>query len=224
MSIDRKLLPGRCRECARPNISDVHGKCELCLNLGFQEEILCDLNRCVQDEPGFECYAFQPTLKLLGASENHVDESDEAFTGPEQEKGLSELLDSDKIKYERALALQKLGRDPDGVYVQLKYHFAWNVSFRRSVFSPANDFIGFVNDTFLRCSELAGGFVDLLHLAPDHVHLYVESDGELSVEEMVHRIKRFSNNAILKEFPLLRDKLGGDIEIWEEAYFVETVS
>jgi hypothetical protein len=115
MSIDRKLLPARCQDCARPNTSDVHGKCELCLNLGFQEEILCDLNRCLQDEPGFECYAFQPTLKLLGASENHVDESDEAFSGPEQEKGLSELLDSDKIKYERALALQKLGRDPEGV-------------------------------------------------------------------------------------------------------------
>ena len=83
--------------------------------------------------------------------------------------------------------------------------------------------MNFVHDTFLVCSERVGGFVDLLYLAPDHVHLYVESDGELSVEEMVHKIKRFSNNAILKEFPSVRDKLGGNTEIWDEAYFVETI-
>ena len=224
MSIDRKLFPAICLDCARLNNSDAHGKCEFCFNLRFQEEILCDLNRRIQDNQGFECYAFQPGLKLVGASGRHVDESDDASSGPGREKGLSALLDSDKIKYERALALQRLDRDPDGVYIQLKYHFVWNVSFRRSVFSPVDDFIGFVNDTFLRCSEPAGGFVELLHLAQDHVHLYVESDGELSLEEMVHRIKRFSNNAILKEFPLIRDRLGGNIEIWDQAYFVETVS
>jgi len=224
MSIDRKLFPAICSDCAKSNKSDVHGKCAFCLNLRFQEEILCDLNRCIQERAEFICSAFQPALKLVGASGKHVDESDKASLAPDQEKALSKLLNSDKIKYERSLALQRLGRDPDGVYVQLKYHFTWNVSFRRPVFSPANDFIGFVNDAFLRCSEPAGGFVDLIHLAPDHVHLYVESDGELAVEEMVHRIKRFSNNAILREFPLARDKLGGDIGIWDQAYFVETVS
>ena len=224
MSIDRELLPERCRECAKLNTSDIHGKCSICFNLEFQEEILCDLNRRIQDEPEFECYAFQPALKLVGTSGKPMDESDEASPEPGQEKGLSELLDSDKIRYERALALQKLGRDPDGVYVQLKYHFVWNVSFRRSVFSPATEFMDFVNDTFLRCSEPAGGFVNLLYLAPDHVHLYVESDGELSLEETVHRIKRFSNNAISKEFPSVKNNLRGDIEIWDKAYFVETVS
>jgi len=65
--------------------------------------------------------------------------------------------------------------------------------------------------------------VNLLYLAPDHVHLHVESDGELSVEEMVHKIKRSSNNAIVEEFPSVKDKLGGGTEIWDEAYFVETI-
>jgi len=140
-----------------------------------------------------------------------------------KKKSYLRLFHSDKIKYERALALQKLGRDPDDVYVQLKYHLSWNVSLRRAVFSPVNDFIDFVHDIFLRCSELTGGFVDLLYLAPDHIHLYVESDGKLSIEEIIHRIKRFSNNAMLEKFPIIRDKLGGDTEIWDEAYFVETI-
>ncbi|MGA9177291.1 MAG: transposase, partial [Desulfobacterales bacterium] len=60
-------------------------------------------------------------------------------------------------------------------------------------------------------------------LASDHIHVYVESDGELSIEEIVHRIKQFSNEAILKKFPLIRDKLGNDTEIWDEAYFTETI-
>jgi REP element-mobilizing transposase RayT len=65
--------------------------------------------------------------------------------------------------------------------------------------------------------------MDLLCLAPDHVHLYVESDGELSVEEMVHKIKRFSNDVIVEEFSSVKGKLGGDTELWDEAYFVETI-
>jgi hypothetical protein len=39
-----------------------------------------------------------------------------------------------KIKYKKALALQKLERDSDGVYVELKYHFVWNIINRRPVF------------------------------------------------------------------------------------------
>jgi REP element-mobilizing transposase RayT len=65
--------------------------------------------------------------------------------------------------------------------------------------------------------------MDLLCLAPDHVHLYVESDGELSVEEIVHKIKRFSNDVIVEEFSSVKGKLGGDTELWDEAYFVETI-
>ncbi|MBW2573237.1 MAG: transposase [Deltaproteobacteria bacterium] len=189
----------------------------------FEESVLCDLNRCIQSRSNFECHAFQPILKLVGPSKNKVPRFDDNSTKEIKEKFFLDLLNSDKIRYERALALQELARDPDGVYMQLKYHFVWNVSFRRAVFSPANNFFDFVSDTFLRCSEPAGGFVDLLYLAPDHIHLYAESDGEISIEEIVHRIKLFSNKAILEKFPLIRNKLSGDTEIWDEAYFTETI-
>jgi len=160
----------------------------------------------------------------VSTSENATTEQHDAAPKLHKRKSYLRLLDTDKMKYERTLALQKLGRDPEGVYVQLKYHLAWNVIYRMPVFNPTSRFIDFVHDTFLKCSELAGGFVALLYLAPDHVHFYVESDGELSIDEMVHRIKRFSNNAIVEKFPSVRDKLGGDTEIWDEAYFMETVS
>lgn len=32
-----------------------------------------------------------------------------------------------------------------------------------------------------------------------------------------------STNAILEEFAVVKDKLGGDMDLWDGAYFVETV-
>jgi len=220
---DSNRLPPKCRECARSEVSHLHQKCHFCGELEFEELVLCDLNRCIQEEADFMCHAFQPILKLVSASENKNAEQHDASPKRLKEETHLKLFDSDKIKYERALALQRLGRDPDDVYVLLKYHLAWNVTQRMPVFNPINNFINFVHDTFLVCSERVGGFVGLLCLAPDHVHLYVESDGELSVEEVVHRIKRFSNNAILEEFSFVREEFIGDAKIWDEAYFVETI-
>ena len=53
--------------------------------------------------------------------------------------------------------------------------------------------------------------------------MYVESDGERSVEEMLFDIKKVSAKAILEEFPSLRDMLGEGVGVWDDAYFVETV-
>jgi len=216
-------LPVKCRECAKSKVSHFHRKCHFCRDLEFQELVLCDLNRDVQDMTDFQCYAFEPKLKLVSPPENREKRQLNRPSKRSKEEFYIRLLSSDKIKYERALALQKLGRDPEGIYVQLKYHLAWNVRHRMPVFNPINDFISFAHDTFLVCSEKVNGFVDLLYLAPDHMHLYIESDGEHSVEEMVHRIKRFSNNAILEKYSFLREKFIKDAEIWDEAYFVETV-
>lgn len=216
-------LPAKCRECAKSKVSRFHRKCHFCRDLKFQESVLCDLNRCIQDMTDFRCHAFEPILEMVSLSKDSVIGPPDRPSKRLQKKSDLRLFRSDKIEYERALALQKLGRDPDSVYAQLKYHLSWNVTHRMPVFNPINDFFSFAHDTFLLCSEKVNGFVDLLYLAPDHVHLYSESDGELSVEEMVHRIKRFSNNAILKKYPFVREKFIKDAEIWDEAYFAETV-
>jgi len=216
-------LPAKCIECNKSTVSRLLRKCRFCNELEFEESVLCDLNRCIQSRSDFDCYAFQPMLKLVSPLQNTVPGINDGSTKEIKKNFISELLKSDKIKYERALALQKLARDPDGVYVQLEYHIAWNVSRRKSVFIPAGDFIDFVNGIFLKCNDMVRGFAYLLYLAPDHVHVYVESDGELSIEEMVQGMKRFSNKTIVDTFPLLRDKLGGNSEIWDEAYFVETL-
>ena len=216
-------FPKKCQECAKSSRSMIHGKCSFCQNLEFQENVLCHLNRCIQNPAVFECYAFQPALKLVGSSDQEILSSPNCIKDNSPQNGFQKLLDSDKIKYQRALALQRLGRDPDSVFVDFKYHFAWNVIYRKPVFAlPANIF-DFVSDTFSKCSEIVGGFVDLLWLAPDHLHLYVESDGSNSVETIAQEMKRVSAAAILAEFSDLKASLGAQKDLWDKAYFVESI-
>lgn len=216
-------FPKKCQECAKSSMSMIHGKCSFCQNLEFQENVLCHLNRCIQNPAVFECYAFQPALKLVGSSDQEIPSLPNGIKDNSPQNGFHELLDSDKIKYQRALALQRLGRDPDSVFVDFKYHFAWNVICRKPVFArPANIF-DFVSDTFSQCSEIVVGFVDLLWLAPDHLHLYVESDGSNSVETIAQEMKRVSAAAILAEFGDLKASLGAQKDLWDKAYFVETI-
>ena len=66
--------------------------------------------------------------------------------------------------------------------------------------------------------------MNLLWLAPDHVHLYVESStAEKSAETMIEEIKRYSNKALLERFVDLKEKSDKGNELWDAAYFIDTV-
>ena len=71
--------------------------------------------------------------------------------------------------------------------------------------------------------EAVGGFVSLLWLAPDHLHLYVESNGETSIETIAHGMKHRSSSAILEEFGYLKASIGEENRLWDIAYFAETI-
>lgn len=217
-------LPAKCQECAKSAISIIHDKCNFCRDLAFPEEVLCHLNRCIQDPADFACHAFRPILKLAGSPGTKVSGLAGGSKGLFKKESFLRLLRSEKIKYKEAFAFQKLERDPDEVILELKYHLAWNVIHRKSVFRSNNDVFHFARDTFWGCSELVGGFVNLLWLAPDHVHLYVEtSTADKSVETIVKQIKRYSNKALLDRFVDLRERVGKENELWDIAYFTETV-
>lgn len=216
-------LPAKCGECAKSGSSGFHRKCGLCRDLEFEESILCDLNRAVQDISDFECHAFKPRLRVVKHEEKRKAGTASPLLKGIQKDSYSKLLDSDKIKYQRALALQQLKQDPDGIFVQLKYHISWNVTYRIPAFNTAENHVDPLYDVFFKSSETAMAFVHLLQLAPDHVHVFVESDGGLSIDEIIKRIKRFTRDAIKEEFPSINDKFEREQGIWDEAYFVETL-
>ena len=90
---------------------------------------------------------------------------------------IRDFLKSDKIKYQTALALQKLEQDPDEILVNLKYHLLWNTAHRKPVLKPTQTYFEDFSEVILGFGELVGGMAVLMWLAPDHVHIYVEGSG-----------------------------------------------
>jgi REP element-mobilizing transposase RayT len=211
-------IPKKCHECRKYSRPTTHEKCTFCQNLEFQESILCDLNRIVQNPENFKCFAFTPTLKSVGSSKQ-----DELCVSNGSTKPFQNFLESDRFKYQRALAVQKMKSQPDAVFINLRYHLAWNVVHRRSSFPDLQTAFEVVNDAFFDSGLSVGSLVSLLWLAPDHVHVYLESDGEEPVETIVQEIKKISKSSILvsaSEMGL--NALAGN-DLWDEAYFVETI-
>ncbi|MFB5267756.1 IS200/IS605 family transposase [Paenibacillus enshidis] len=57
----------------------------------------------------------------------------------------------------------------------------------------------------------------------DHIHVLAECTPQHSIPNMVKVLKGISARLLFKEFPQLKNKLGGD-HLWSPSYFVATVS
>ena len=211
-------IPKKCHECRKYSRTITHEKCIFCQNLAFQENTLCDLNRIVQNPENFKCFAFVHTLKLVGSSNQ-----DEVYASDRSMEPFQNFLESDRFKYQQALAVQKMKNHPDAVFINIRYHLAWNVVHRRSLFPDSQTAFEVVNDAFFGSGSSVGSFVSLLWLAPDHVHVYLESDGEEPVETVAQEIKRISASSILVSAPeMVLNEIAGN-DLWDEAYFAETI-
>jgi REP element-mobilizing transposase RayT len=211
-------IPKKCHECRKYARPIIHDKCTFCQTLAFQEEILCDLNRRGQRLENFECFAFTPSLKLVGSSKQ-----EELCVSNRSKEPFQIFFESDRFKYQRALAVQKIKSDPDAVFIDIRYHLAWNVVHRRASFPDPKNAFKTVNDAFFDSGSLVGSFVSLLWLAPDHVHVYLESDGEKPVENLAQEIKISSESSILGRVPeMVLNAVAGNA-LWDKAYFAETI-
>jgi len=66
-------------------------------------------------------------------------------------------------------------------------------------------------------------YMATLWLAADHIHVYFESDGEKSADFVIHRLKKISEEGLLKCVPAAVGKLGVGGTLWADDYFVQTV-
>lgn len=78
-------------------------------------------------------------------------------------------------------------------------------------------------DLFLGFGELVGGLAALMWLAPDHIHIYVETNGERSFEAVVKKLKVASSKAIIQMVPDFKGGPGKGKGLWDKAYFLETI-
>lgn len=215
--------PGECQSCFKATISVPHRKCDLCKELSFPEQILCDLNRATQTPSSFRCCAVRSKLRSVDSDDSKRSDLQNELSSYSQSKDIRTLLISDRIKYEKALFLQKLRRDPDEMFVSIKYHLALSTLHRKPIFDLIGDAKELISGIFSEYSVQSGEQPSLLWLAPDHVHIHVESDGNRSVEEISEEIKRLSSTAILKQFADVEDIAELGDSIWDISCFVETL-
>ena len=211
--------PELCQKCLVRDDRTVHDRCDFCVDFAFHESNLCDLTRMAQDCDKFRCHAFRPTSRRRLSPAERV-------AMPDDQKPLisgfadNTLLSSDRFKYQHALAVQRIRSDPDSVNVDLKYHLAWNVARREPVFSQPAAARHLIDNVFSGCGEQIGGIAAALWLAPDHVHVYVNVDGEKSIETVVKVLKCVSSRALRASD--VSSSAKGRIA-WEDAYFAETI-
>lgn len=211
-----KNLPDLCSKCIKITRSVFHPDCEFCEKIKFDERIFCELNQAAQNIKNFNCKTFRPLLRVLSKNENNV--KSDLSRVPIKEKDIAQYMESDKLKYKKALGLQKLRRNPDTVMVDLKYHIAWNTAYRARLFADFPGNINCVKDALYECENEIGGYVFSVFLSEDHIHLCIESDGEKSVEEIVNILKAQSEKVIKQQsLNLQQDK------IWDDTYFVESI-
>jgi REP element-mobilizing transposase RayT len=222
-----ELLPEKCQQCTKSKRTTVRTACRICADTDFEWAVLCELHRKVQQKADeFECGAFTPVLSVAGSKNKKA--SPEAAQGLRAnplatQLAVAKLMNSDKMKYQTALALQKLTEDPDAIIVDLKFHFAWSVHGRRSIFRDLEKYSGILSEVLATAAIPSVKRAGLLWLAPDHVHVYCDSDGEKSPEDILIGLKQILARGIIEKCPEVFSDFVGDREIWETGYFVETL-
>lgn len=86
------------------------------------------------------------------------------------------------------------------------YHVVFCPKYRRPVLVDGVDELGF---------EIAE-----MEVMPDHVHLLLSIDPQLSIHRAIKRIKGRSSHDLREEFPWLKSRIP---TLWTNSYFVSTV-
>ncbi|CBK95243.1 Transposase and inactivated derivatives [Agathobacter rectalis M104/1] len=103
----------------------------------------------------------------------------------------------------------------------INYHIVWCVKYRRKVLSGQIE-----QRLYELVQEIASekGFtvVQCKVGENDHVHCFVSAPPKISVTQIVKYLKGISGNALLKEFPELKESLWKG-NLWNGSYLCETI-
>ena len=116
--------------------------------------------------------------------------------------------------------MEKIDHNAHSVYL-MYYHLIMVVKYRRKVLTPdlSNRLYELVNAIG---NEKGFTVVDCKVGENDHVHCFVSAPPKISITQIVKYLKGISGNALLKEFPEIRQLLWKG-HLWNGSYFCETI-
>jgi putative transposase len=98
----------------------------------------------------------------------------------------------------------------------LRYHFVWCPKRRRKVLTGAVE-ARLKELLQAKAVELGWGIV-ALEVMPDHVHLFLSTDPEVSPTQVMHALKGYTSRVLRQEFPRLQTMPS----LWTRSYWVST--
>jgi REP element-mobilizing transposase RayT len=165
----------------------------------------------ISNKDTFKCDAFRPNLSVVNVTRSEQSETENVV---ESSGNLSQ-----KEKWFKAYAVQQLRIDPDQIHFKIRYHIAISTIQRSKLFSHQN--FEKIDKIF---HQLEFPFEDtkiyLLCSAPDHIHLYIDSSPDYSIEEIVNAVMESSEREIVIQLPELQKFSNA---LWERAYFLEGI-
>ena len=116
--------------------------------------------------------------------------------------------------------MENMDHNAHSVYL-MYYHLIMVVKYRRKVLTPdlSNRLYELVNAIG---NEKGFTVVDCKVGENDHVHCFVSAPPKISITQIVKYLKGISGNALLKEFPEIRQLLWKG-HLWNGSYFCETI-
>jgi REP element-mobilizing transposase RayT len=205
-------IPTLCQACYKHYRSTVVKACPFCRDAQFPEQVLCDLVREGQSEKQpFRCTAFRPALAVV--------RHDEIEASPAKEVPANTTSMSPRDKWFRAYAVQQLSFNPDLIDFTIRYHVVLCTKQRVNVCSsehrePMADLVRQAAVPFEQTT------VDVVWLASDHLHLYIDATPDYALDEIVHAIREHLEHAVTHLFPELQHS---NQPVWERAYFAEGI-
>ena len=207
-------IPNLCQECHKHRHRTCVKVCRLCSDLQFPEQILCDLVRDkIRHDDSFECHAYRPNLSVVNR-----DNDDPELSQTEDVNKNTEGM-SPKEKWFEAYAVQQLEMNPDLIYANLRFHVVVVTTQRAHLFSDhhVDQISEMLNQADLPFENTD---VQLLCLASDHIHLYINSSPDYALDEVVNAVMEYSEREIPIQLPELRQS---SQLLWERAYFSEGI-
>ena len=205
-------IPDLCQSCHKYHHTTVVKACPFCSDVQFSEQVLCDLVRDNDgDEQAFHCAAFRPTLSVV-----HHDETE---VSPMEDVSENTVSMSPKDKWFRAYAVQQLGMNPDLIVCTLRYHVVFSTRQRVNVFARENDepMADLVRQAAIPFEQTK---VQVLWLASDHMHLYIDASPDYPLDEIVDAIMEYVEHEMANLLPELKHS---NQPLWKRAYFAEGI-
>ena len=98
----------------------------------------------------------------------------------------------------------------------LKYHVVWITKYRKPVLR--GEIAKRLRELIRQTCETLDVYIEVGHIATDHVHLLVSVPPQVSVSDLLQRLKGRSSRKMLDEFGELKKQFWGQ-HLWARGYF-----